>query len=91
MIGIPLPVKKGVRLAAIWESDDFYRGRPSSREALRRLALWGYVVRWPNALGGGTEPSHLLQNKFYQLIRFVSMQLMHTMKVMMGVIFQGGG
>jgi hypothetical protein len=43
MIGIPLPVKKGVRLAAIWESDDFYRGRPSSREALRRLALWGYV------------------------------------------------
>jgi hypothetical protein len=61
-------------------------GGPSSR-----AALWGYVVRWPNALGGGTKPSHLLQNKFYQLIRFVSMQLMHTMKVMMGVIFQGGG
>jgi hypothetical protein len=42
-------------------------------------------MRW----AAETKPSHLLQNKFYQLIRFVSMQLMHTMKVMMGVIFQG--
>jgi hypothetical protein len=60
-------------------------------QVARRYGAWpcGAMSAVAHALGGGTEPSHLLQNKFYQLIRFVSMQLMHTMKVMMGVIFQG--
>jgi hypothetical protein len=57
--------KKGVRLTAVWESDDCYRGWPSSREALRRGPV-GLCSAVAHALGGGTEPSHLLQNKFYQ-------------------------